>query len=49
MSFRERMKRKKDSLKNRHNTPSKSNAFPTIFNKSKIPEGVNFFICREGQ
>jgi hypothetical protein len=49
MSFRTRMKNKKDSLKSRHNTPSKSNAFPTIFNKSKIPEGVNFFICREGQ
>lgn len=49
MSFRDRMKKKKASLKNRHNTPSKSSAFPTIFIKSKIPAGVEFFRCKEGE
>lgn len=49
MSFRDRMKKKKASLKNRHNTPAKTNAFPTVFIKSKIPAGVNFFRCKEGE
>lgn len=48
-SFRERMKKKKNSLKSRHNTPAKSTAFPTVFIKSKIPTGVEFFRCKEGQ
>jgi hypothetical protein len=43
------MKKKKNSLKKRHNTPAKSTAFPTVFNKSKIPTGVEFFRCKEGQ
>lgn len=49
MSFRERMMQKKKGLKKRHNTPSKSTAFPTIFLKNKVPAGVNFFICKEGE
>jgi hypothetical protein len=43
------MKKKKASLKNRHNTPAKSSAFPTIFVKSKIPAGIEFFRCKEGE
>jgi len=48
MSFRERMAKKKESLKKRHDTPAKSTAFPTIFLKNKIPAGVEFFRCKEG-
>jgi hypothetical protein len=44
------MKKKKASLKARHNTPAKTGgAFPTIFVKSRIPEGIQFFRCTEGE
>jgi hypothetical protein len=43
------MKKKKNSLKKRHNTPAKSNAFPTVFVKSRIPTGIEMFRCKEGQ
>ncbi len=51
MSFRDRMKKRKGGLKTRHNkTPKKSGGrYPTIFNKKKVPDGVNFFSCKEGQ
>lgn len=51
MSFRDRMKAKKNGLKKRHNRVSKpsSGRFPTVFNKQKIPESINFFFCKEGQ
>lgn len=51
MSFRDRMKKRKGGLKKRHNkTPKKSGGrYPTVFNKKKVPDGVNFFSCKEGQ
>lgn len=52
MSFRDRMKKRGGSrrLQKRHNAGSKSpgGRFPTIFNKDKIPEGVQFWRCTEG-
>lgn len=50
MSFRDRMKKKKGGLKKRHQKPTKPTGgrFPTIFNKKKIPEGIGFFFCKEG-
>lgn len=51
MSFRERMKRRQKSLGKRHNAGTKKTGggrFPTIFNKEKIPEGIEFWSCREG-
>ena len=50
VSFRDRMNKKKAGLKKRANKAPKSgsSAFPTIFKKSKIPEGVRFFKCEEG-
>lgn len=48
-SFRDKMKKKRAGLKNRHNKKSSGGSrFPTIFKKNKIPEGVNFFKCGEG-
>lgn len=51
MSFRDRMRKKKGGLKKRHNTPPKSGGgrYPTVFIKKKIPEGIGFFKCSEGQ
>ena len=51
MSFRDRMKKKKNGLKRRHNqAPRKSGGrYPTVFDKKKIPDGVNFFSCKEAQ
>jgi hypothetical protein len=45
------MKAKKSELKKRHNQPPKATGgrFPTVFDKSKIPENVNFFVCKEAQ
>lgn len=51
MSFRDRMSKRKGGLKKRHNkAPTKSGGrYPTVFNKKEIPEGINFFSCKEGQ
>jgi len=51
MSFRDRMKKRKGGLKKRHNkAPKKSGGrYPTVFNKKNIPDGINFFSCKEGQ
>jgi len=54
MSFRERMKKKRADrgLQRRHNTGTKKKGggrFPTIFNKDKIPEGIEFWRCKEGE
>jgi hypothetical protein len=51
MSFRDRMKQKKNGLKKRHNQVLKPSGgrFPTVFDKKKVPDGVNFFVCKEGQ
>lgn len=54
MGFRDRMKKKNGGkvLQNRHNTGTKktgSGRYPTIFNKNKVPEGVEFWKCREGK
>ena len=52
MSFRDRMKKKRKDLQKRHNEQSKKNAggrFPTIFDKSKIPPGVDFYRVTEGE
>ncbi len=54
MGFRDRMAKNKGakSLGNRHNTGTKSTGggrFPTIFLKDKVPEGINFWFCKEGE
>lgn len=53
MSFRDRMKKKRGGrrLQDRHNTGTKTTGgrFPTIFNKEAIPEGREFWKCKEGQ
>ena len=50
MGFRERMKKKKKSLKKRHNAPPKqSGRFPTFFKKDMIPAGMGFFVSKEGE
>ena len=50
MGFRQRMKKKKKSLKTRHNTPAKqSGRYPTFFKKDKIPAGIGFFVSKEGE
>lgn len=50
MGFRERMKKKKKSLKKRHNAPAKqSGRYPTFFKKDMIPAGINFFVSKEGE
>jgi len=48
-SFRERMKKKKGGLKKKHNQPprSSSSRYLTVFNKQKVPDGINFFVCKE--
>jgi len=44
------MKKKKNGLKRKHNQPRKSGGrYPTVFNKNKIPDGINFFACKEAQ
>jgi len=49
-NFRDRMKRKKPSLKKRHNAPQKqSGRFPTFFNKTEIPPGIGFFVSKIGE
>jgi len=54
MGFRDRMKKKSGGkkLQNRHNAGTKKTGggrFPTIFNKDKVPEGVEFWRCKEGK
>lgn len=50
MGFRERMKKKKKSLKKRHNAPPRqSGRYPTFFKKDMIPAGINFFVSKEGE
>lgn len=54
MSFRDRMKKKRGGrrLQERHNTGTKKTGgggFPTIFNKDKVPEGIEFWRCKEGE
>jgi len=49
VSFRDRMKSKKDALRQRHNSnATPGGRFPTIYLKSNIPPGVNFFRDKEG-
>lgn len=54
MSFRDRMKKNKGgkTLQKRHNAGTKKTGggrFPTIFDKNKVPEGVEFWRCKEGK
>lgn len=51
MGLRDRMKKRKGGLKNRHQrTPRKTGGrYPTVFDKKKVPDGINFFSCKEGQ
>lgn len=54
MSFRKRMKENntRRSLGRRHNEGTKSTGggrFPTIFNKDAVPEGIEFWRCKEGE
>jgi hypothetical protein len=44
------MKKKRGGLKKRHNQPTRTTGgrYPTVFNKKKIPVGINFFSCKEG-
>ena len=52
MSFRDKMKKRKGGLKKRHNEKVKDTGggrYPTIFNRDKIPEGVEFYKCKEGE
>ena len=54
MSFRTRMEKNKSgrSLQKRHNAGTKKTGggrFPTIFNKDKVPEGTEFWRCKEGK
>lgn len=54
MGFRDRMKKKKGNkgLSKRHNEGTKSTGggrFPTIFNKDIVPEGREFWRCKEGE
>lgn len=51
MGFRDRMKKRSRSLGKRHNAGTKKTGggrIPTIFNKEAVPEGVEFWRCREG-
>ena len=50
MSFRDRMKRRKGSLGKRHKAGTKQSGsrIPTIFDKTKIPAGIEFWKCAEG-
>ena len=53
MGFRNRMKEKSGGqLQKRHNAGTKTTGggrYPTIFLKDKVPEGVEFWRCREGE
>lgn len=54
MGFRDRMKKNKGakSLGRRHQAGTKTTGggrFPTIFLKDKVPEGVEFWFCKEGE
>ena len=55
MGFRNRMKKNKtrSTLRRRHDEGTRptggSGRFPTIFNKEKVPEGVEFWRCSEGE
>jgi hypothetical protein len=54
MGFRDRMRKKNGgkTLQKRHNAGTKKTGggrFPTIFDKEKVPEGVEFWKCREGK
>jgi len=52
MSFRDRLKKRKNTLKKRHDKGTKKTGggrWPTIFLKDKVPEGVEFWICKEGK
>lgn len=56
MGFRDRMRKKKkkggSGLQKRHDAGTKKSGggrFPTIFNKEKVPEGIEFWKCKEGE
>jgi len=54
MSFRDRMKKRRGgkSLGRRHNAGTKKTGggrFPTIFIKENVPEGIEFWSCKEGE
>jgi len=53
MGFRDRMakRRSHEGLQKRHNAGTKKTGgrFHTVFNKDKVPEGVNFWMCKEGE
>ncbi len=54
MSFRKRMSKRRNNLKKRHdNQIKKTNQgggrYPTIFVKEELPEGIEFFRCKEGE
>jgi len=52
MSFRDRLKKRKNALQRRHNKGTKKTGggrWPTIFLKDKLPEGVEFWVCKEGK
>lgn len=53
MGFRDRMKKNKRSggLKKRHQEKPKetSGRYPTVFLRDKIPEGIEFYKCKEGE
>jgi len=53
MGFRDRMRSKKNTgggLQKRHDAGTKATKgrYPTIFNKDKVPEGIEFWKCTEG-
>lgn len=53
MGFRDRMKKRRGGrdLQKRHNAGTKKTGggrFPTIFLKDKVPEGIEFWRCKEG-
>ncbi len=49
-NFRDRMKKKRKAFKKRTQRPEESGGrFPTIFDKKKIPDGVGFYKCSEGE
>ena len=53
MGFRDRMKKNKrgGGLKKRHQEKPKESGgrYPTIFIRDKIPEGIEFYKCKEGE
>jgi hypothetical protein len=52
MGFKERMAKKRKNMRKRAKTQKKrerGGRFPTVFNKANIPEGVEFWFCKEGR